>query len=391
MMTVIYVFGTRPELIKMIPLITESKKNAAIKTVVCSTGQHKEMLQSLYHFFELTPDIDFELMKPDQNLVTLHAETMFRMREVINEYKPDWVIVQGDTTSAHAAAMAAFYQNVKVGHVEAGLRTYDIRSPFPEEMNRRAIGLVASAHFCPTADAAKHLFQEMTDHSSYVEVTGNTGIDTLYLVDELFEKNDELANQYAENFSYLNLNRFILATQHRRENFGEPQEHILKALLTVAKEHQIDILFPVHPNPHVRHAVEQILIPESNPCVTWAGSHANVERSQPGRIFLIEPLDYPALIYAMKKCSFVMTDSGGIQEEAPTFKKEILVLRQSTERPEGVAAGFSKLVGTDYKSIVAAAGDVCNVSPARSQFGQNPFGDGHASERIISSLLRSSL
>lgn len=385
-MTVIYVFGTRPELIKMIPLIMESKKNPLIKTIICSTGQHKDMLQSLYEFFNVKPDIDFQLMKPNQNLVALHSETMLRMLDVIIEHKPDWVIVQGDTTSAHAAAMAAFYQKVKVGHVEAGLRTYDIHSPFPEEMNRRAIGLVATAHFCPTIEAEKHLKQEKTDPLSYVEVTGNTGIDTLNLVDEIFEKNNSLSEEYAKNFSYLN-ERFILATQHRRENFGQPQEHILKALMTVATEHHVDILFPVHPNPHVRQAVEKILLPERNPNVVWAKADSGVKKSKPGRIFLIEPLDYSALIYAMKKCRFVMTDSGGIQEEAPTFKKEILVLRESTERPEGVTAGFSKLVGTDYDSIVAAANAVLSSQTER-QFGPNPFGDGLASKRIISSLLK---
>lgn len=389
MKTVVYVFGTRPELIKMIPLIMESKKNPAIKTVVCSTGQHRDMLQSLYQFFDLKPDIDFQLMKPNQNLVTLHAETMLRMIDVINEYKPDWVIVQGDTTSAHAAAMAAFYMKVKVGHVEAGLRTYDIHSPFPEEMNRRAIGLVASAHFCPTIEAEKHLKQEKIDAASYIEVTGNTGIDTLHLVDNLFEKNSELAVTYAQNFSYLNRDRFVLATQHRRENFGEPQEQILKALMTVASEHQIDILFPVHPNPNVRVAVEKILQPKKTGSIAvWARPEDRIQKSKPGRIFLIEPLDYPALIFAMKNCRFVMTDSGGIQEEAPTFKKEILVLRQSTERPEGVAAGFSKLVGTECNSIVAAANTILSTQSGQRPLGPNPFGDGQASIRILNSLLQ---
>lgn len=390
--TIVYVFGTRPELIKMIPLIMESKKNPAIKTVVCSTGQHRDMLQSLYQFFNLQPDIDFQLMKPNQNLVSLHSETMLRMLDVISEYRPDWVVVQGDTTSAHAAAMAAFYQKVKVGHVEAGLRTYDIHSPFPEEMNRRAIGLVARAHFCPTDEAEVHLKQEKTDASSYIEVTGNTGIDTLHLVDELFEKNKELAGTYAQNFSYLNIDRFVLATQHRRENFGQPQEQILKALMTVASQHQIDILFPVHPNPNVREAVEKILQPKSaGSLAVWARPEDNVQKTKPGRIFLIEPLDYPALIFAMKNCRFVMTDSGGIQEEAPTFKKEILVLRQSTERPEGVAAGFSKLVGTEYNSIVQAANEVFQTHTEVRSLGANPFGDGQASKRIISSLLKNSL
>jgi UDP-N-acetylglucosamine 2-epimerase (non-hydrolysing) len=389
MITVVYVFGTRPELIKMIPLILESKKNPLIKTIVCSTGQHKDMLQSLYNFFDLKPDIDFQLMKPNQNLSSLHAETMIRMLDVISEFKPDWIIVQGDTTSAHAAAMAAFYQKVKVGHVEAGLRTFDIHSPFPEEMNRRAIGLIARAHFCPTIEAEKNILNERVDASSFVEVTGNTGIDTLHLVDELFEKNDKLAFAYAKNFSFLNLDRFILATQHRRENFGEPQENILKALMTVAKDHQIDILFPVHPNPNVRRAVEQILQPKNNPHINWVQADSDVQKSKPGRIFLIEPLDYPALIFAMKKCLFVMTDSGGIQEEAPTFKKEILVLRQSTERPEGVAAGFSKLVGTDYNAIVSGARDILGSQERVQSLGPNPFGDGQASKRIVNSLFNS--
>lgn len=388
--TIIYVFGTRPELIKMIPLILESQKNSHIRTVVCSTGQHRDMLQSLYQFFGIKPDIDFELMKPNQNLVSLHADTMNCMKKVIEDYSPEWVVVQGDTTSAHAAAMAAFYMKVKVAHVEAGLRTYDIHSPFPEEMNRRAIGLIARAHLCPTEDAARNLRQEKTDSSSSIEITGNTGIDTLHIVARKFETEPQLAAEYRQKFSYLNMDRYVLTTMHRRENFGEPLQNMLNALLAVAREHQIDILFPVHPNPNVRQAVDHILQPEKNQDVVWLTNGVSVAQDKTrGRIFLIEPLDYPALIFMMKNSHFVMTDSGGIQEEAPTFKKKILVLRTSTERPEGIAAGFSDLVGTDGKKIKAAADHLMSKqSPSDGlQTTPNPFGDGQASIRIIQSLL----
>lgn len=388
---VVFVFGTRPELIKMAPLILEAKANPNIKAVVCSTGQHREMLIPLYNLFEIKPDIDFDLMKANQNLVSLHSETMLRMIPVIEEHKPDWVVVQGDTTSAHAAAMAAFYQKVPVAHVEAGLRTYDINSPFPEEMNRRAIGLVAKLHLCPTDVALKNLETEKTDASAKLMTTGNTGIDALTLVSKIIDTNVALKEEYQKKFSYLSLNRFVLATMHRRENFGSAQLEILKSFLYTAQNHKMDVLFPVHPNPNVRNSVESAFKEEMNKCVFKL---QDLNESQiknlaggSGRIFLIDPLEYAALVFLMKQCQFVMTDSGGLQEEAPTFKKKILVLRNSTERPEGVTAGFSVLVGTDYKKIVQEVDLSVQQDSTTLQKLENPFGDGQASKRIVQALL----
>lgn len=388
---VVFVFGTRPELIKMAPLILEAKTNPDIKTVICSTGQHREMLASLYNLFEIKPDIDFDLMKANQNLVSLHSETMLRMIPVIEQYKPDWVVVQGDTTSAHAAAMAAFYQKVPVAHVEAGLRTYDINSPFPEEMNRRAIGLVAKLHLCPTDVALKNLETEKTDNSAKLLTTGNTGIDALTLVSKIIDTNIALKEEYQKKFSYLNLSRFVLATMHRRENFGSAQQEILKSFLYTAQNHKVDMLFPVHPNPNVRNSVESAFKDEMNKTVFKLQdlSEAQIKNLEggSGRIFLIDPLDYASLVFLMKSCQFVMTDSGGIQEEAPTFKKKILVLRNSTERPEGVTAGFSVLVGTDYNKIIQEVDLTVKQGSTQLQKLENPFGDGQASKRIVKALL----
>lgn len=387
--TIVFVFGTRPEFIKMLPVILEAKKNRDLNTIVCSTGQHKEMLESLYLFFDFRPDIDFKLMKPNQSLINLHSETMNSMDLVIEQFKPDWVVVQGDTTSAHAAAMSAFYHKVPVAHVEAGLRTYDIYSPFPEEMNRRAIGLVAKAHLCPTNEAAVNLKNEQIDKMSHVEVTGNTGIDALNLVSEKNENSSHYRQIYAEQFSFLNKEKFILATMHRRENFGSAQQEILKAFLEIVKSRKINILFPVHPNPNVRKSVEDIYKNELGKTVFWIEQNEDfISQNNSGKIFLVDPLDYPALVHVMKKCEFLMTDSGGLQEEAPTFGKKILVLRNSTERPEGVSAGFSKLVGTDYNKIVTESFKLIDSHQHwQSAIPLNPYGDGHSSGRIMNILI----
>lgn len=387
--TLVFVFGTRPEFIKMWPLILEAKSKSFINTIVCSTGQHKEMLESLYLFFDFKPDIDFMLMKPNQNLINLHANTMQAMDKVIQIYKPDWIIVQGDTTSAHAAAMAAFYQNIPVAHVEAGLRTYDINSPFPEEMNRRAIGLIAKAHLCPTTEAAYNLKNEKTDQKSWIEVTGNTGIDMLNLVSKKCETSKVYQDILEEQFAFLNNEKFILATLHRRENFGLAQKEILLSFLKIIKAREINILFPVHPNPNVRKSVEDLYENEFGNAVFWVGRNEDYNRKQKsGKIFLLDPLDYPALVYVMKKCQFLLTDSGGLQEEAPSFGKKILVLRKSTERPEGVQAGFSKLVGTDSDTIVEESLKLIDTNYYwDSGIPVNPYGDGKASPRIIEMLL----
>lgn len=360
----------------MIPLIIEARKNPKLKAIVCSTGQHKDMLNNLYAFFEIQPDIDLKLMKPNQNLLNLHAETMQALQQVLLDHKPDWVLVQGDTTSAHAAAMSAFYHKIPVAHVEAGLRTYDIQSPFPEEMNRRAIGLIAKLHLCPTLDSSLNLKNEMIDLSSIIEVTGNTGIDTLKIVSDKIDGSEDLQKRFADKFSFMDIRNFILVTMHRRENFGEAQQNVLKAFLEIIKLRQIGILFPVHPNPNVQKSIDQVL-------------RDYKPENYKGRIHLTSALDYVEMVFAVKNCRFIMTDSGGLQEEAPTFGKKLLVLRNSTERPEGVNAGFSELVGTDQKKIVKAALNLIDQSEHwQGAVPANPFGDGQSSQKIIDILLK---
>ncbi|MGZ3726456.1 MAG: non-hydrolyzing UDP-N-acetylglucosamine 2-epimerase [Pseudobdellovibrio sp.] len=388
--TIVFVYGTRPEFIKLYPLIMEARKNPDLHAVVCSTGQHNEMLENLYRLFVMRPDIDFKLMKPDQNLSELHAETMNSVNSVIRELKPDWLVVQGDTTSAHAAAMAAFYQKVPVAHVEAGLRTNDIYSPFPEEMNRRAISLVAKVHLCPTKEAAINLRNENIDKNSFIEVTGNTSIDTLRIISEKIENSAILKRIFTDEFSFLNNEKFILATMHRRESFGRAQENVLKAFLAIVKKNPINILFPVHPNPNVKESIERVFSAELNKSVFKLKENSGpVAPGKQGKIFLTEPLGYPSLVYAMKRCHFLMTDSGGLQEEAPTFGKKILVLRNTTERPEGVAVGFSKLVGSDYRQIVTESENLSeSLSHWTGDVPLNPFGDGHSSKRIMNLLMQ---
>lgn len=383
-----FVIGTRPDLIKMAPLIHEAKKRSDVKPVICSTGQHKEMLESLYKLFEFEPDVDFKLMKPNQNLVHLHSETMNWMQNAIVKYDPNWVAVCGDTTTAHAAAMTAFYMKVPVCHVEAGLRTYDINAPFPEELNRRAVGLVTQAHICPTQESAQNLLNEKIDPSSFIEITGNSVIDALHFVSNKIAQ-PGLNEEFEKKYGYLKNRDFILATMHRRENFGPAQKEVLRALLDIVKARNIDILFPVHPNPNVRIAVDEIYNSEYGESVFWL-EEAKPAKSAKGRILLTDPLDYADLVHTMKNCKFVMTDSGGLQEEAPSFAKKILVLRQSTERPEGVTAGFSHVVGTNRELIVQEA---CKLTDKRDHWDakpvpKNPYGDGFTSRRIMDILAR---
>lgn len=348
------------------------------------------MLEQLYLYFDFRPDFDFKLMKPNQKLSDLHSDTMKSVMSVLEECQPDWLVVQGDTTSAHAAAMAGFYHQTPVAHVEAGLRTYNIRSPFPEEMNRRAIGLVAKAHFCPTSVSAENLQTEKMDASAVVEITGNTSIDCLQLVCDQFEKSPIYQELLKEKFGFLKNKKFILATLHRRESFGEAQKNVLRAMLEIVRTKNIQIIFPVHPNPNVRSSVEQIFKKELGQSVLWKENAEDfLSFADRGRIFLMDPLDYPSLVYAMKNCEFLLTDSGGIQEEAPSFGKKILVLRKTTERPEGVSSGFAKLIGTDFDLIVGESFNLIE-NPTHwdgDEFPKNPYGDGQASSRILNKLI----
>ena len=386
---IMFVIGTRPDLIKMAPLIREAKDRTDIHPIICSTGQHKEMLKSLYKLFDFKPDADFKLMKPNQSLVHLHLETMSWMNDAILKYNPSWVVVNGDTTTAHAAAMVAFYLKVPIAHVEAGLRTYDINSPFPEEMNRRAVGLVAKVHLCPTPEAAQNLLNEKIDPASFIEITGNTVIDSLHFVSKKIENQPDLNEKLQKKYSFLKNRSFILVTMHRRENFGEAQKEALRAFLDIVKIRDVDIVFPVHPNPNVRAAVDDIYKNDYGKHVLWANEIENpMPISGIGRIILSDPFDYPDFVYNMKNCKFLMTDSGGLQEEAPSFAKKLLVLRQSTERPEGVKAGFSRVVGTERQLIVREAIKLIDLEDHwESRVPPiNPYGDGYSSRRIMGIL-----
>lgn len=390
---ILFVFGTRPELIKMLPLMTGARRNPELDAVLCSTGQHRDMLEGLYSFFGLQPDVDLALMKPNQTLADLHATIMTKLEVLLREQAPDCVVVQGDTTTAQAAAMAAFYARVPVAHIEAGLRTYDIDSPFPEEMNRRVITLLSRLHFCPTHEAAANLYREKPDASSEVIVTGNTGIDTLMIAAEKIRADRDLQDQLRARFEYLGEKKFILMTMHRRENFGPAQREILKSCLELARSRPVNILFPMHPNPAVRQAVREVFAAEMGQTVvapdTDPGCSRPVtgDRGVSGKIFLTEPLDYPSMVYIMERCEFLMTDSGGLQEEAPSFGKKLMVLRTSTERPEGISAGFSTLVGTDSAKILATAHAWLDQSRLWSgPIPENPYGDEKASERILQKL-----
>lgn len=390
--TLLFVFGTRPEFIKMVPLILEAQKNKTTRVIICSTGQHRELLTPLYQFFEIKTDYDFDLMSTNQSLVTLHSEIMKKLDVIFKNDPPDWVLVQGDTTTAHAAAMAAFYNKIRVAHIEAGLRTHDINSPFPEEMNRRAISLVASAHFCPTPESAENLKQEALDSAAFIETTGNTGIDTLHLVRDKIKSDFEYQKKVLDSFKWLNFNNFILVTMHRRESFGQAHEEVLLSLLNLIESNNIDVIFPTHPNPNVQNAINKIYKNYFGKSVFRINSNEfpDTAVSKSGRIFLVNPLEYTNLVFLMQTCRFIMTDSGGLQEEGPSFGKKILVLRESTERPEGIKAGFSELVGTNSSKILLAANQLISE---KSHWGKNeipisPFGDGKASIKILSFLLK---
>ncbi|HEY1089380.1 MAG TPA: UDP-N-acetylglucosamine 2-epimerase (non-hydrolyzing) [Archangium sp.] len=365
---VLVVCGTRPEGIKLAPVVHAlERRKDLFDTRLCVTGQHREMLEPILRFFSLTPQFDLALMKPGQTLFDVTANAITRLKPVLDEVKPDVVLVQGDTTTAFAGALAAFYEKVKVGHVEAGLRTGNKFSPFPEEMNRVLVTRLADFHFAPTEVSRKLLEDERITRG--VHVTGNTVTDALLAARDLVEKNHR--ETFEREFSYLTPGRrLVLVTGHRRESFGEPFENICRAIRTLSERFpDVEFVYPVHLNPNVRAPVDRIL--------------RGVER-----VHLIEPLDYPRLVYLLSRSTLVLTDSGGIQEEAPTLGKPVLVMREVTERPEGITAGCAELVGTDEKRILAAATRLLTDARAYESMSraQNPYGDGHASERIVQVL-----
>lgn len=368
---VLLVFGTRPEAIKMAPLVKALKANPAFDARVCVTAQHRQMLDQVLELFEITPEYDLNLMKPGQDLTDITVGVLQGLRTVFAEWKPDVVLVHGDTSTTFAASLAAFYQRIAVGHVEAGLRTGNLYSPWPEEANRKLTGVLANWHFAPTATSRDNLLREGVN-PEMVHVTGNTVIDALLQVREKIKSDATLQQQFAEKFAFLDSSkRLILVTGHRRENFGGGFERICEALARIAQENtDVQVLYPVHLNPNVQEPVKRLL-----------GRISNVH--------LIEPQDYLPFVYLMDKSTLILTDSGGIQEEAPSLGKPVLVMRDTTERPEAVAAGTVKLVGTDAETICGETTRLLNDQAAYQAmaFSHNPYGDGHTCERIVQALL----
>jgi len=362
---VLSVFGTRPEAIKMCPLVKELEKHEEIESIVCVTGQHRQMLDQVLEIFDIKPDYDLNLMKERQTLTTITTSVLESLEKLLPEIKPDIVLVHGDTTTSSSAALAAFYQQIPVGHVEAGLRTYDIYSPFPEEMNRKIITQVAELLFAPTENNKENLRKESVINNVFV--TGNTVIDAFqYTVKEGYQYKNEVLNEI--DFSK---SRFILMTAHRRENLGEPLENICRAVKRLVLTHEdIEVVYPVHLNPAVRNTVYDIL--------------GDVER-----VHLIDPIDVEDMHNVMSRSFLVMTDSGGLQEEGPHFGVPVLVLRTETERPEAVEAGTVKLAGVIEDEIYDYAYELLNDKDKYAQMAHaiNPYGDGHASERIAKEII----
>lgn len=366
MIKVMTVFGTRPEAIKMAPVVLELQKHAdRIQTIVAVTAQHRQMLDQVLDLFQITPDYDLDIMSQGQTLYDITTKSLMGLKDVLAKEKPDLVLVHGDTTTTFAGALASYYQQVPVGHVEAGLRTGDIYSPFPEEMNRKLTGAIAAIHFAPTATAKANLLKENVN-PSHIYVTGNTVIDALMTtVAGDYDFGDDLKDVDFQN------HRGILLTTHRRENLGEPMRHIYKALRRIIEEiPDTEIVFPVHRNPLVRKVVEAEL--------------AGVDR-----IHLIDPMEYEPFANLMSLSSLVLTDSGGIQEEAPSLGKPVLVLRNTTERPEAVEAGTVRLIGTDKDVVYAETKRLLTDQAAYDAMSNavNPYGDGKASQRIVQAIL----
>lgn len=362
---VLSIFGTRPEAIKMAPLVLELKRRPEIESYCCVTAQHREMLDQVLKIFDITPDFDLDIMQQSQTLTSITSRALIGLENVLKELKPDIVLVHGDTSTTFAGALASFYQQITVGHVEAGLRTYDIYSPFPEEMNRLLTSRIAGLHFCPTTQNKKNLEAEGITNNLYL--TGNTAIDTVKLLakDEyVFE------NPYLNTIDFDN-KRIILLTAHRRENYGEPFENIMSAVTDLVNNFEdIEVIYPMHKSPVVREVATRHL-----------GNN--------DRVHLIEPLDINDNLNLMNKCFMVMTDSGGIQEEAPAFGKPVLVLRKETERPEAAEAGTAKLAGIVKEEIYAIASELLTNKAEYNKMAKatNPYGDGHASEYICDAII----
>ncbi len=373
---ILSIFGTRPEAIKMAPLIKMLEDDIRFETYTCVTAQHREMLDQVLNFFEIEPDFDLNLMKQDQSIYDITSKIILSIQKVIKDVAPDYVLVHGDTTTSMASSISAFYERVKIGHVEAGLRTNNLYSPFPEEANRQIISVLSSINFVPTLESEKNL---LIENKKNIYVTGNTVIDALHLTLKKLNEDQSLRDAVQKDiekvYSFSAKKKIILVTGHRRENFGEGFLNICNALKIIAKSNEnVDIVYPVHLNPNVREPVNKIL--------------SNIEN-----IYLIEPLSYETFIFLMKECYMIITDSGGIQEEAPSIGKPVLVMRDTSERPEAVDAGTAILVGTDTKGIVGYAEDLIKNSKNYIKMSEahNPYGDGKASKRIIDAIYKDHL
>ncbi|MEP7137216.1 MAG: UDP-N-acetylglucosamine 2-epimerase (non-hydrolyzing) [Chloroflexota bacterium] len=373
-MKVLSVFGTRPEAVKMAPIVRLLNQTKGIESVVCVTAQHRQMLDQVLELFQIKPDYDLDLMREGQSMAQVSAGIFTHLDPILEEIKPDWVLAVGDTTTVVTTSLLAFYRKIKFGHVEAGLRTHNKWQPFPEEINRRLATVTADLHFAPTEWSQGNLLREGVEPSA-IRVTGNSVIDALNIVSKQAEPPEvkNLLNQLEINdkpTSGLKNRRLILVTAHRRENFGAPLENICHALKELAARANVEIVYPVHLNPNVQEPVNRIL-------------------KDVKHITLLPPLDYLPLVHLMKRATLILTDSGGIQEEAPAFGIPVLVLRETTERPEGVEAGTLKLVGTEIGHIVQEAQRLLDdrLEYAKMSKASNPYGDGHAAERIVEALL----
>ena len=379
---IMLVFGTRPEAIKMAPLVKEFQKHPdKFKTIVCVTGQHREMLDQVLRIFDIVPDYDLNIMKQGQDLYDVTSRVLLGMRDVLKEVQPDVVLVHGDTTTSTAAALAAFYQQIPVGHVEAGLRTHNIYSPWPEEMNRQLTGRIATYHFAPTPLSRQNLLAENVKPEQIV-VTGNTVIDALYMVVGKIKSDKALDKELEEVLlhSGYDVNRLsggkklVLITGHRRENFGDGFISMCKAIQALTQKYpDVDFVYPMHLNPNVRKPIHEVF---------------GEDLSNLGNMFFIEPLEYLSFVYLMEKSTIVLTDSGGIQEEAPGLGKPVLVMRDTTERPEALEAGTVKLVGTDFDKIVNEVSELLTNQEYYERMSKavNPYGDGKACGRIVDSM-----
>ena len=383
MKKILLTFGTRPEAIKMAPLILELNKHRdKVKTIVCVTGQHREMLDQVLSIFKIKPDYDLNIMKKGQDLYDITSKVLLGLRDIFKQTQPDIVLVHGDTTTSMAAALAAYYQQIPVGHVEAGLRTYNIYSPWPEEINRQLIGRISNYNFSPTSTSSTNLINEGVNEET-IHITGNTVIDSLYWVVNKIKSDEQLNIELKDEIKTFGYDidrlqgnrRMVLITGHRRENLGDGFIHISQAIQELSTQFSdVDFVYPMHLNPNVRKSIHEVL---GNDLLHFSN------------MFFIEPLEYLSFIYMMEKADIVLTDSGGIQEEAPSLKKPVLVMRDTTERPEAVEAGTVILVGTDKEKIVSNVSKLLTNHNHYQQMAKaiNPYGDGKACERIVNILL----